>query len=732
MKLKKIAPFILAACLLLSSCQGKAVQKTPAEEVSLGTELGAGEGVLRKGGLTLTVDKETAKITLTDSTGKIWRSNPEDSKTDPYAKGANKTKIESQLYITLLNKDGVVETVNTQSASVADGNFKWYKSGDALTCLYYLAMEGLTIPLRYTLTENGLTASVPVSLVKEEADKGCKLLELSVLPFFGAAGPEDKGLILTPDGSGSIINFNNGRATGGEQQLKIYGGDRAYVSQYKPLDIKPAYFPMFGILYEEQTSLMAVADKGEAGGKLSAISGGQYSSQNQAYFTFVYRAHENITLLDRTWAAKNMEKLAAVPAESDAFQVTYTVLGKGGIADLATAYRNVLVPEGTTKAGEIPPLFLQAAMGVRSRHQTLGVAYNALTPLTTFAQLDEMLSVLKENGAEHMNVQLNGLDSDGVYYGSVDNKLSVNGKLGKLSDIARLEQKYSNVTLYPQVNLAEFSRNGGGVSKFSDSVIGVSGKRVRIGTYSLSTADKDSSVPRRSLTVNRKLTEAGKKLADFLTKKSMKTLAVSDLAGAPYTSMGNEEISINQNKSILQETLALLSGQERSLMTDVPNAFVLPYAKAVTGLPVVSSGFDVCDGDVPFVSLVLHGLYDCAVTPVNRFGNPKKAVLAAIEGGVSVSFTVMKSDYDSIKTTTANEWVGSVFDDIHKDITEHYLFVKEALSGLSNQRVIQYEMLDRELRKITYENGAVILVNYGDRTREADGHTVGAMEYTRY
>jgi len=66
-----------------------------------------------------------------------------------------------------------------------------------------------TITLRYALEGNSLVVSVPFDRIAY--NHSYPIVRLDVLPFFGAGGLDDEGYLLVPDGSGAIINFNNGK-----------------------------------------------------------------------------------------------------------------------------------------------------------------------------------------------------------------------------------------------------------------------------------------------------------------------------------------------------------------------------------------------------------------------------------------------------------------------------------------------------------------------------------------
>ena len=58
------------------------------------------------------------------------------------------------------------------------------------------------------------------------------------------------------------------------------------------------------------------------------------------------------------------------------------------------------------------------------------------------------------------------------------------------------------------------------------------------------------------------------------------------------------------------------------------------------------------------------------------------------------------------------------------------LRIRTALEGLTSSRIVGHEIRG-DLRKVTYDTGAVIYVNYGDSAAEWDGVSVPAGDYVR-
>lgn len=118
---------------------------------------------------------------------------------------------------------------------------------DGVKVTYKFKKAGITVPLCLVLGENYLEATVDVSGIKESKESR-KLTKLSIMNSFGAAGSDDKGYFVIPDGSGALINFNNGKTNAKSYTGMVYGRDITKVPVTMPDNIKQVYFPMYGIV----------------------------------------------------------------------------------------------------------------------------------------------------------------------------------------------------------------------------------------------------------------------------------------------------------------------------------------------------------------------------------------------------------------------------------------------------------------------------------------------------
>ena len=102
-----------------------------------------------------------------------------------------------------------------------DHQFTGYTGSDAAPPLFKMAIE-------YTITEDGdLEARLPANGIRFD-ESTYKLNSVIFLPYFGAGSNEYTGYTFVPDGSGTLVRYEDVKASGYNIQGQLYGADYAY------------------------------------------------------------------------------------------------------------------------------------------------------------------------------------------------------------------------------------------------------------------------------------------------------------------------------------------------------------------------------------------------------------------------------------------------------------------------------------------------------------------------
>ena len=125
--------------------------------------------VLENDALKLTMDPETTQFDLlVKSSGKVWKSNPEDADNDPIALPDEKSKLKSTLVMSYNTETGLETTFASFNKSIANGIYEIEKGDDY-------------IKVNYSLGEVEKEFAIPPVCTKENFDKWTKAMDKEAL-----------------------------------------------------------------------------------------------------------------------------------------------------------------------------------------------------------------------------------------------------------------------------------------------------------------------------------------------------------------------------------------------------------------------------------------------------------------------------------------------------------------------------------------------------------------------
>ena len=151
------------------------------------------------------------------------------------------------------------------------------------------AAEPMTfvIALEYRLVDEGLEVRMPVSLMEEKG--GGFIYRVQLLRSFGAAGADEEGYLVVPDGAGRDHPFQQREAfRRGLHPVHLrHRPDGQYLFTVLENTV-PARLPLFGIC-RENSSVLATIERGATLCYLTADIAGKVNSYNSAYPSFILR-----------------------------------------------------------------------------------------------------------------------------------------------------------------------------------------------------------------------------------------------------------------------------------------------------------------------------------------------------------------------------------------------------------------------------------------------------------
>lgn len=657
---------------------------------------------------------------------------------DPYASERELNLIES--FIKTYCPHYTYETLQE------DHNMTDYSASDQRPALFKLSLE-------YYLDEGGLTVRLPANGIR--FDEGMySLTYIMVLPFMGAGSSDYTGYTFYPDGSGTLVRFEdiqNTRTITGE----LYGMDFAYhkltsnhmetlrlpvfgvVENYKATvttsveEEVPGYTDDFGDFIEptvktttlkedvvQDRGYLAIIEEGDALAKITTNHGAFILHRyNSVYTTFYPRPKDSYNLAESISVGANAEwTVVSKRKYTGSYRIRYIMLTDKGVAEennitdyydcsyvgMAKVYRDFLEKKGIlTRFTEAEvkkdiPLYIES-FGIMDVLDTfMSIPVIVKTPLTTFENLSTMYSELSEAGITNINFRLKGFTNGGMeqtvpYNVKFENKVGGNSGYESFLELAAA----SGFGVFPDFDFLYADRQKllDGFSTRKDAVKTIDNRYTRKRVYDSST----QSLRRTGLLAISPsvLSKFYNKFSENIAELGLNGISVATL-GTDLNSDFDKKDPYNREdaKKYVLGVFDEMYADCPNIMVDGGNAYTLKYASHILNASIDSSHHTYASEMVPFLGMVLHGYINFAGSPTNMAGDINYEILKIIENGASPYFTLSYQNIAELKDDWhLSEYYSVSYDIWFDDLVSRYKQINDALGTLQTSLIENHEFL---------------------------------------
>ena len=596
------------------------------------------------------------------------------------------------------------------------------------------------IPLEYRLNGDAVDVSIPLSEVKENG--GGSIFRIQMLRYFGAAGTEEEGYMLVPNGSGSLINFNNGKTGTSPYSEYVYGLDplsAEYTVRENTTDTKLALYGIF----RKDSAVFATIEDGASYALLSAYVSGKVNEYNFVYPTFVVRGNDKLSMFGTTGNEADIPIVETNHYDAN-LTVKYTMLTEEN-ADYSSAanyYRDRLVREGKLTAeettGDDLKFYYDVLGGVGMTKFFLGTQYQGMYPMTTFEEAENIYTDLYDSGITKQVMNFQGWMNRG-YYHDVANKIKIPHALGGKSDLEALSSRmaadgntfYADVAFQKVTFISKRYSYGNETSRYYGA-----GYVAEFGLVNPATLRQTSGLGYEE---NHYYLISPKFLHRY-TDAFVKKIGKYDIGGISLRDLGNELHSDKKRTHIIDREAALdvvtaalgdMKDTGKSILLNAGNDYAFGYADDMINVPLSSNDYYIIDETVPFYEMLIHGYIDYAGSVINLSDTYEKSdiVLNLVENGAAPHFMFSWESSSDIKTTALNRFYSTSYENWKDDAVAIYNEVNGALKYVTGAAMIKHETLDSGVKAVTYSNGVVIYINTGNADKTVNGVTVPAKGY---
>ena len=571
-------------------------------------------------------------------------------------------------------------------------------------------VPAFNVSVVYKVEGNALTVTVPFKEISYRLKY--PVTQVSILPYFGAAGPEDEGYMLIPEGSGSIINFNNGKTKQNGYYADCYGWD--YATERKAVITETrATFPVFGIAYKD-SSVLSTINKGSEYAGITAEIAGKLGSYNYIRADYKLLHREEYEVSARNQNAQFVYE-SELPQE-EYLEQSFIFIDSGSYVDMAKTYRNSLLAGEKKLDSKKVPVAVEIIGAIDKVQQVMGMPKVKPYKLTTYKEAGEIINEIEELGIKDVNYKLSGFVNGGIRQ-EILNKVKYISELGGKSGFKKMVKNTENTSaklyLDASVQTAYRSDMFDGFLKYRDSARFVSDELCELDEYSLLWYGKDPILGTYYL-LNSKLREKN-------SEKLIDSAAKFNLAGVSYRDNGkllssdfNEKRHSSRAEEALKQVAQFDKAAEKNLglMINAGNDYAIRKADFVTNIPLHGNQYAIIDAFVPFYQIAIHGYVNYAGDPVNLAYEKDQVILESAEAGAGLYFTFMEASPEKIQETFYTEYYSCNFDSWKNKFAEIYNDYNSKMAPVMNSPIANHEFVDENVTKTTFENGYEVYVNF--------------------
>ncbi|MDR0325204.1 MAG: DUF5696 domain-containing protein [Oscillospiraceae bacterium] len=596
------------------------------------------------------------------------------------------------------------------------------------------------VPLEYRLDGDSLVVSVPTSRIVENG--GARIDKIHIMRFFGAAGTDEDGYMLVPNGSGSLIHFNNGKTHVEEYSQFIYGQDQMSIETNILGSSEMVRLPVFGIYKEGGGSIFAQIGEGQSLAQLTASVSGWSTSYNNILTSFIVRGSGTLQMFGATGNEGYMPIV-----ENDIYLANLTVrysflTGEyDGYSGMARYYREQLEREGIlgdrVEQGDIPLYtdLVGAALGTKF---AFSIQYQGVIPLTTYDQAAEIVDIFHEAGISNQVVNYQGWFNRGYFHDPAD-RINPIRQLGNKREFEELSSKleaqggklyadvlFQNVPWQSKRYSWEMENSryyGGGLTGWWAAHI----CPCCYNTWSLGYPEAW-----QALISPKFLPRYVDAFAKRIDSYDVTGISLRDLGHTLHSDRKRTELIDREHAlTIVEAQLGILVELGKDIMVSGGNLYSLRGADDLINVPLEHSDFFIVDEEIPFYQMVVHGYIPYAGYAINRTSKHDQTdiVLKLIEYGASPHFILTYEEASEAKYTGINHFYGTYYQNWTDTAIELYRTVNPILSRVSGSLIVKHEITPDGLRCVTYDNGVQILVNYTGAAITYEGVPVAARGY---
>lgn len=674
----------------------------------------------------LYVSEEDGQVRIRDKTsGKEWYSAPPvDRKIPPN----NLRLIEAPVQIKYTEGKSITTTYPSKEKALVTG--KPIESGYRFD--FDFEIIGISFAMEYRLSDTGFELNIPFDSVQESG--AVRLTGLELLPYLNATAPGERGAILLPDGSGTLMKFKEYRPNNFDSYSQfVYGGDHAFqTAVYEKvrkvrgeITVNPPKekiaLPVYGLFTEDESAILGIITRGDSDAKINATpSGVRNIPLYRTSAEFMYR-NDDVIFIGNSGEIPMIER-TLIPGDRT---IRYILLqdDQADYVGMAHAYRDYLMKDqGIAPVQDQSARFQLRLIGGVVQDEIIGSTY---IPMTTFEQARTIVDRMLGLGVKRIEVTYDAWN-DGGKYGNQPEHFPAQDELGGNKELKKLAVylEQQGISLYLNANYVKPFAGSKELKPKRDAIRGLNNEPMPLFRNWLDThqmSDFKFYLMKPQHVLEQYIAPEAKKYAelgiDGIHLEWMGELLYSDHTEIPPFRRA-------QTIDTWRKSLDLVRKLTGAAAVDYGFAYTFGHIDRIDQVPLDSSRFVYTDETVPFYQIALHGLIPYYADTSNNQDDPRVHLLRMLEYGALPSYILTHQPPSDLKRTLYDELLGSEYTVWEKPAAAEYAKVAEVLAPLAGKTIEDHRSLMPKVYETSYSDGTRIIVNYNRSSVTIDGQII--------
>lgn len=570
-----------------------------------------------------------------------------------------------------------------------------------------------------TLNSEGINAYVPYDSIYEDNPDEIVLSTIIIFPSLGATLMDEiPGYMVIPDGAGALIRYEDNESKFiAPFEERFYGINIGLNSLRESVLNYPLSMPIFGAVHGiNQNAFIGIIEEGEFNARLLSYPNGSHNLPYNLIFTKIdfKQTYRQSFSSDGTGGA-----MRYLDMNTSNISINYNFLSgnESTYVGIANEYKEYLINNdilSSLEKSDNIDIFIQYLMA-DSENSFFG---SKVVKMSTVEEVLEMYKYFMDQGLVNQNVSLMGWN-DGGYSGELPSDLDFENKLGSNNDFEDLI-KYINIdNKVMLVNDYLFGSSDTNSLSYRQDVAKGS-NRFKLELYCDSCVHKDFYVLYPS--VSKKL--ALKDYSDYIKEDT--EVLFFNIASFLFSYYDSGQYIREDALNYYIEIMEQYNGIGNYVY---PYSYAYEYTTEFHGTPLYNSQLKYYDDLVPLLQIVLRGNIEMYSPYLNYNSLGREQILTLIDFGMNPSYVISSAPSSYLKDTDISNFFTTEFSLWKNSVVEEYNYINGALKYVDGEAIINREVLDLGIVRVTYANNVEIYINYTSSAYTYNSITINPMDY---